>query len=48
LYGKTKEKAYTASDPDFGEESRGKNLKIKNSLNWTKTSVARFHEHLTE
>jgi hypothetical protein len=48
LYEKTKEKAYIIAGTEFGEGSCGKNLIINKSLYGTKTSAARFHEHLTD
>jgi hypothetical protein len=48
LYGKTKEKVYINSDPEFVEDLREKNLIINKSLYGLKTSTARFHEHLVE
>jgi hypothetical protein len=48
LNGKTKEKVYITSVPEFGVDLHGKNLSIDRSLYGLKTSAARFHEHLSE
>jgi hypothetical protein len=47
-YGKTKEKVYITSVPEFGVDLYGKNLIIDTSLYGLKTCAARFHEHLSE
>jgi hypothetical protein len=47
-YGKTKEKVYITAGPEFGVNLHGENLIIDKSLYGLKTSVARFHEHLSE
>jgi hypothetical protein len=48
LYGKTKEKVYTTAGPEFGANLHNKILIIDKSLYESKTSAARFHEHLSE
>jgi hypothetical protein len=48
LYGKTIEKVDITAGTEFGEDLRGKNLIINESLYGFKTSLARFHEHLAE
>jgi hypothetical protein len=48
LYGKAKEKVYITAGPTFGVNLHVKNLMIDKSLYGSKTSAARFHEHLSE
>jgi hypothetical protein len=48
LYGKTREKVYIDAGPEFGTNLHGKKLIIDKSLYESKTSTARFHEHLSE
>jgi hypothetical protein len=48
LHGKTKEKVYITSGPEFGACLDGKSLIIDKSLYGLKTSAARFHEPLSE
>jgi hypothetical protein len=48
LYEKTKEKVYITAGPEFGVDLHGENLMIDKYLYGSKTSVARFHEHLRE
>jgi hypothetical protein len=48
LHGIIKEKVYITAGPEFGVNLHGKNLIIDKSLYGLKTSVARFHEYLTE
>jgi hypothetical protein len=43
-----KRKVYITACPEFGANSDGKNLIIDRSLYGSKTSAARFHEHLSE
>jgi hypothetical protein len=45
--GKTKEKVYITAGSEFGANVHGKNLIIDKSLYGSKTSAARFHEHLS-
>jgi hypothetical protein len=48
LYGKTKKKVYViAGPPEFGEKLQGKRLLIDKALYGLKSSLARFHEHLS-
>jgi hypothetical protein len=47
-YGKTKEKVYITSGPEYGATLHGKNLIIAKPLYGLKISAARFHEHLSE
>jgi hypothetical protein len=48
LYRKTKEKVYITAGPEFGTYLHGRNVIINKSLYGSKTSAARFHEHLSE
>jgi hypothetical protein len=48
LYGKTKEKIYITSGPEFGVNLHSAHLIIDKSLYGLKTSAARLHEHLSE
>ena len=47
LYAKTKEKVYTVLSDEYGALA-GKTLVFHKSLYGLKTSVARFHEHLSD
>ena len=46
LYGKTKEKVYLITGPEFGPELGGKRFIIDKALYRLKSSSARFHENL--
>jgi hypothetical protein len=48
LYGKAKEKVDITAGPEFGANSQGINLIIDKFLYESKTSAARFHDHLSE
>jgi hypothetical protein len=48
LCGKTKEKVYVTTGPEFGANLHGKHLIFDKSLYGLKTSAAIFHEHLSE
>jgi hypothetical protein len=48
LYGKTKEKVYIISVPEYGEDLYGKNLIINKSLYGIKISAAKFHVRWVE
>jgi hypothetical protein len=48
LHGKTKEKVYVTTGPEFRENLHSKNLIIDKYFYGLKTSAARFHEHLSE
>jgi hypothetical protein len=45
---KQKEKVYITAFPEFGVDLHGENLIIDKSLYGSKTSAARFHNHVTE